>query len=95
MREHLSFEELVTRLDGLLAPCLAQDGPNLLADRAEGIYVYGHDGRRYLDFLAGFDACNAGHNHPRVVAAARQQMERMVHAPVGVIAHADNLRKSA
>jgi 4-aminobutyrate aminotransferase len=92
VREHLSFEELVTRLDGLLAPCLAQDWPNLPADRADGVYVYGHDGRRYLDFLAGFGACNAGHNHPRVVAAARQQMERMVHAPVGVIAPEPLLR---
>jgi len=87
-----SFEELMARLDDLLAPCLAQDWPNLPADRAEGVYVYGHDGRRYLDFLAGFGACNAGHNHPRIVAAAREQMERMVHAPVGVIAHEPLLR---
>jgi len=92
VREHPSFEELVTRLDDLLAPCLAQDWPNLPADRAEGVYVYGHDGRRYLDFLAGFGACNAGHNHPRIVAAAREEMERMVHAPVGVIAHEPVLR---
>ena len=92
MKEHPSFEELMARLDDLLAPCLAQDWPNLPADRAEGVYVYGHDGHRYLDFLAGFGACNAGHNHPRVVAAAREQMERMVHAPVGVIAHEPLLR---
>jgi 4-aminobutyrate aminotransferase len=92
VEEHPSFEELVTRLDDLLAPCLAQDWPNLPADRAEGVYVYGRDGRRYLDFLAGFGACNAGHNHPRIVAAAREQMERMVHAPVGVIAHEPLLR---
>ncbi len=92
MKEHPSFEELLTHLDELLAPCLAQDWPNLPADRAEGVYVYGHDGRRYLDFLAGFGACNAGHNHPRVVAAAREEMARMVHAPVGVIAHEPVLR---
>jgi len=87
-----SFEELITRIDDLLAPCLAQDWPNLPADRLEGVYVYGHDGRRYLDFLSGFGACNAGHNHPRIVAAAREQMARMVHAPVGVIAHEPLLR---
>mgnify|MGYP001102590625 CR=1 FL=1 len=92
MEKSPSFEELMARLDDLLAPCLAQDWPNLPADRAEGVYVYGHDGRRYLDFLAGFGACNAGHNHPRIVAAAREQMERMVHAPVGVIAHEPLLR---
>ncbi len=92
MKEQPTFEELVKRLNDLLAPCLAQDWPNLPADRAEGVYVYGHDGRRYLDFLAGFGACNVGHNHPRVVAAAREQMERVVHAPVGVIAHEPLLR---
>jgi 4-aminobutyrate aminotransferase len=90
--EQPSFEDLVKRLDDLLAPCLAQDWPNLPADRAAGVYVYGCDGRRYLDFLSGFGACNAGHNHPRVVAAAREEMARMVHAPVGVIAHEPLLR---
>jgi 4-aminobutyrate aminotransferase len=62
------------------------------AERAEGVYVYDKDGKHYLDFLAGFGACNAGHNHPRIVRAAREQMERMVHAPVGVIAHEPLLR---
>ena len=92
MKSHPSFEELLSHLDDLLAPCLAQDWPNLPADRLEGVYVYGHDGRRYLDFLSGFGACNVGHNHPRVVEAARAQMARMVHAPVGVIAHEPLLR---
>lgn len=92
MEKSPTFEELVGRLGDLLAPCLAQDWPNLPADRAQGVYVYGHDGRRYLDFLAGFGACNVGHNHPRVVAAAREQMERMVHAPLGVIAPETTLR---
>lgn len=59
---------------------------------AEGVYVYDQDGKRYLDFLAGFGACNAGHNHPRIVAAAREQMKHMVHAPVGVMAHEPLLR---
>ena len=87
-----SFEELLPRLDQLLAPCLAQDWPNLPAERVEGVTIYGRDGRRYLDFLSGFGACNVGHNHPRVVAAAREQMERMVHAPVGVLATEPLLR---
>jgi 4-aminobutyrate aminotransferase len=92
MIETPSFDELLSRLDQLLAPCLAQDWPNLPTERVEGVYIYGRDGRRYLDFLSGFGACNAGHNHPRVVAAAREQMARMVHAPVGVLAHEPLLR---
>jgi 4-aminobutyrate aminotransferase len=89
---HPTYEELAARLDDLLAPCLAQDWPNLPVERVEGVYLYARDGQRYLDFLAGFGACNVGHNHPRVVAAAREQMERMVHAPLGVIAHEAALR---
>lgn len=91
-KERPSYKDLVGHLSDLLAPCLAQDWPNLPVERAEGAYVYGHDGRPYLDFLSGFGACNVGHNHPRVVAAARQQMERMVHAPLGVIAPETTLR---
>jgi 4-aminobutyrate aminotransferase len=92
MTETPTYASLLQHLDQLLAPCLAQDWPNLPAERAEGVYVHGRDGRRYLDFLSGFGACNAGHNHPRVVAAAREQMERMVHAPVGVLATEPLLR---
>jgi 4-aminobutyrate aminotransferase len=87
-----SYDELIGRIDRLLAPCLSQDWPNLPADRAEGAYVYGRDGTPYLDFLAGFGASNTGHNHPRVVEAARTAMEQMVHAPIGVIAHEPLLR---
>ncbi len=92
MNAQPTFEELHARLDQLLAPCLAQDWPNMPGARAEGVYLYDRDGKRYLDFLAGFGACNAGHNHPRIVAAAREQMECMVHAPAGVIAHEPMLR---
>lgn len=87
-----SYEELVARRADLWAPCLAQDWPNIPVEWAEGIYLYGPDGRRYLDFLSGFGACNVGHNHPRVVEAAREQMERIVHAPLGVIAPETTLR---
>jgi 4-aminobutyrate aminotransferase len=92
VNERRSFDQLYTHLDDLLAPCLAQDWPNIPVEWAEGVYVYDHDGKRYLDFLAGFGACNAGHNHPRIVAAAREQMKRMVHAPVGVMATEPLLR---
>jgi 4-aminobutyrate aminotransferase-like enzyme len=66
-----SYSELIANMENLWAPCLSQDWPNLPVDRAEGVDIYGHDGRRYLDFVAGFGASNVGHNHPRVVAAAR------------------------
>lgn len=92
MEKTPSYDELMANINDLMAPCIAQDWPNLAADRAEGVYVIGHDGRRYLDFLSGFGVCNVGHNHPRVVEAARDQLGRMVHAPLGVIAPETTLR---
>lgn len=86
------FDTLVNQLDDLLAPCLAQDWPNLTVDRAKGVFIYGRNGRRYLDFLAGFGACNVGHNHPFVVAAARAQMLKMIHTAIGVTNYEPLLR---
>ncbi len=36
-------------------------------------------GNKYLDFLCGISATNIGHCHPRVVAAIRNQIERLMH----------------
>jgi 4-aminobutyrate aminotransferase len=37
------------------------------------------DGNRFLDFTAGIAVTNAGHSHPRVVAAIKKQSERLIH----------------
>jgi len=47
--------------------------------RGEGAHVFTDDGRRLLDFSSGLAVLNIGHNHPRVVEAARAQMERLIH----------------
>ncbi len=44
---------------------------------AEGAYVTDTSGRIHLDALAGYSALNFGHGHPRLVAAARRQLERV------------------
>jgi len=74
VKKRSSFAELASRREKLLAPVFAQDWPNLPVVRAEGIYLYGLDGKRYMDFMAGFGVVNVGHNHPRIVAAAKEQM---------------------
>jgi ornithine--oxo-acid transaminase len=43
----------------------------------EGAWVTDVDGRRYLDFLAGYSALNFGHRHPRLIAAAHAQLDRV------------------
>jgi ornithine--oxo-acid transaminase len=44
---------------------------------AAGAWVTDVDGRRYLDCLAGYSALNFGHLHPELVAAARDQLDRV------------------
>ena len=45
------------------------------------------DGQRFLDFVGGIGVLNTGHNHPRVVAAVRSQLERITHAAFQVAAY--------
>ena len=49
----------------------------VVLSRGEGAWVEDVDGRRYLDCLAGYSALNFGHNHPRLVARAEQQLRRL------------------
>ncbi|UFU07298.1 ornithine--oxo-acid transaminase [Ruania halotolerans] len=44
---------------------------------AEGAWVTDTAGRRYLDCLAGYSALNFGHRHPDLVAAAKDQLDRL------------------
>jgi ornithine--oxo-acid transaminase len=50
--------------------------PVVIAE-AEGSWVTDVDGRRYLDMLAAYSALNFGHRHPRLVAAALRQLDRV------------------
>jgi ornithine--oxo-acid transaminase len=45
--------------------------------RAEGVWVHDDRGRRYLDALSAYSAVNFGHRHPRLIAAAQRQLERV------------------
>lgn len=59
----------------------------ILAERAEGAYVYDQDGTRYLDFTCGIGVTNTGHCHPRVVRAVQEQAAKLLHAQVNIIYH--------
>ena len=48
-------------------------------DHASKCTLVGTDGRSYLDCFSGIAVVNAGHGHPKVVAAAKAQMEKLVH----------------
>ena len=44
---------------------------------AQGAVVRDAEGNEYIDCLGGFGALSLGHRHPRVVAAVREQLDRM------------------
>jgi ornithine--oxo-acid transaminase len=50
--------------------------PVVIAE-AEGSWVTDVEGRRYLDMLAAYSAINFGHRHPRLVEAARRQLDKV------------------
>ena len=60
---------------------------DILADHAEGAYLYDADGRRYLDFSTGIGVANTGHCHPRVVDAAQKQTANLIHGQVNIVYH--------
>ena len=50
--------------------------PVVIAE-GEGAWVTDVEGRRYLDALAGYSALNFGHRHPRLIEAAKAQLDRV------------------
>ena len=52
--------------------------------RAEGIYFWDADGKRYLDWSSQLINVNAGHSHPHIVRAIQEQVARMGHAYPGI-----------
>jgi 4-aminobutyrate aminotransferase len=59
----------------------------LTITHGEGCYVFDTDGKRYLDFTSGIGVTNTGHCHPKVVAAACEQVGKLIHAQVNNYYH--------
>lgn len=51
-------------------------------EKAQGSYIYGKNGRKYLDFVAGVSANTLGHSHPKIVEAIKTQAEKYLHVMV-------------
>lgn len=64
---------------------IAQTSPSpflISIDRAEGIYLYGPDGKRYTDLISGIGVSAVGHRHPKVVSAIKEQVDKHLHVMV-------------
>lgn len=64
---------------------LAQTTPSpymISVERAEGIYLYAPDGKRYADLISGIGVSAVGHRHPHVVKAIKDQLDKHLHVMV-------------
>jgi adenosylmethionine-8-amino-7-oxononanoate aminotransferase len=61
--------------------------PMLPVARAEGAWLHGHDGRRYLDAVSSWWTCLLGHRHPRIVEALKDQLDRLDHVMLAGFTH--------
>lgn len=50
--------------------------------KAEGVFLYGPSGEKYLDLVSGVSVSNTGHRHPGVIEAIRTQTEKYLHLMV-------------
>ena len=50
---------------------------DVVIQKAEGVWVYDVDGKKYLDCLAAYSAVNQGHCHPRIVKALKDQADKV------------------
>jgi 4-aminobutyrate aminotransferase len=84
--------DLIARHQARIAQVLNYD-TEIVAERAEGLWIHTADGRKYADFACGTAVVNLGHNHPAVVAAAHAQLDRFIHS--GCIYRYDTIVEAA
>ncbi len=91
MAEKLGADELKALREKYVPRGVTTAHP-VVAERAQGAEVWDTEGRRYIDFVGGIGVMNVGHNHPRVMAAVREQLERVTHTAFQVVVYESYLR---
>jgi acetylornithine/succinyldiaminopimelate/putrescine aminotransferase len=72
-RQQLFYDHLAQTSDFPLALDIA---------RAEGVFLYGQNGEKYVDFISGIAVSNVGHRHPEVLQAIQNQLNKYLHLMV-------------
>src|SRR5699024_939977 len=49
----------------------------IVIHKAEGIWVEDPEGNRYMDLLSAYSAVNQGHCHPKIIAALKDQADKV------------------
>ncbi len=78
---------LAKRGEKVLSPVLARYFADFEVKKGKGCYLFGTDGKKYLDFSAGIAVCSTGHAHPKVVAATKKQAESLIHICIGIASY--------
>ena len=73
-----ALAERLAAVESQNVTCLEPTAP-IFWERAAGSNVWDVDGNRFVDLTAAFAVANTGHGHPRVVAAVKDQAERLLH----------------
>lgn len=91
MPDKKTESDLIRDLDNVWHPCTQQKDYEttkpLLVERAEGIYLFDSDGKRYMDAISSWWVNLLGHNHPRLNAALKNQLGKMAHVMFAGITH--------
>src|SRR6476620_4219563 len=64
---------------------LAQTSPDpflIEIEKAEGVFLFSPDGKKYIDMISGIGVSNIGHRHPKVVQAIKDQLDKHLHVMV-------------
>jgi 4-aminobutyrate aminotransferase/(S)-3-amino-2-methylpropionate transaminase len=77
-------EEILRRIEQAVASPLSITVP-IVAAEGRGAALTDVDGNTFIDFTGGVGCLNVGHSHPRVVAAAQEQLERFAHTDFTVV----------
>jgi 4-aminobutyrate aminotransferase/(S)-3-amino-2-methylpropionate transaminase len=77
-------QAILERKDRVVADPLSLTHPLVVAE-AQGASLTDVDGNTFLDFTGGVGCLNVGHSHPRLVAAAQEQLERFTHTDFTVV----------
>lgn len=88
----MSRNEELLRLRETAVPRGVKNLHGIFAERAQNAEVWDVDGRRYIDLAAGIAVLNVGHNHPKVVAAVREQLDKYAHTCFQVLPYEPYLR---
>ena len=78
--------EILERERAAVARPLVVHGP-VVAAEARGSTITDVDGNTLLDFVGGVGVMNVGHNHPKVVQAIHEQVDRFLHTDFTVVAY--------